>query len=171
MNQTSKLSFMLLTCLLCMLLFGIWALNYIYPSAGQNEQDEDQLTAEFTRQKRGVQDFRAHIKRKGAGNEKKASAVNGENGWESDSEWENRQKTHQINIVMTNMEDEEQLEHQKDQKVKEALLKMMKLKENKAAPKVRRHFDNAPGLDFRREFASDEPNPYIENLRNRCEQP
>ncbi|XP_062140084.1 uncharacterized protein LOC133848500 isoform X2 [Drosophila sulfurigaster albostrigata] len=85
-------------------------------------------------------------------------------------EWDNHQKTHLINIVVTDLDKLDAQERQKEQKVKAALMKMMNLKEAKAASKVRHHFDNAPGLDFRREFASDEPNPYIENLRNRCEQ-
>ncbi|XP_060663863.1 uncharacterized protein LOC132796637 [Drosophila nasuta] len=127
-------------------LLGIFAINTKQVSNGENQLKNDQ----FIHQKRGVQNFGSRSKRT--------------------QEWENRQKTHLINIVVTDLDKLDAQERQKEQKVKAALMKMMNLKEAKAAPKVRRHFDNAPGLDFRREFASDEPNPYIENLRNRCEQ-
>ncbi|XP_034489610.1 uncharacterized protein LOC117793408 [Drosophila innubila] len=158
MSLTPKISLLLLTCVLFMVFFGVWALF-----GGESKVEQNQKLKEFTRQKRGLQDFRSHIRR--------VSMRNSENEIEN-GEWNNQENSEHIDIHVTNLEDEEKEDHKKDQKVKQALMKMMnkKLKETKVASKQRRHFDNAPGLDFRREFASDEPNPYIENLRNRCEQ-
>ncbi|KAL7725232.1 hypothetical protein ACLKA6_017670 [Drosophila palustris] len=158
MNLTPKISFLLLICVLFVLFFGVWGKKALLGCGPTEEQNQKQK--EFTRQKRGLQDFRSHIRRFRMRSDKNEEKNN-----------EQEDLTH-INIQVTNLEEEERKDQQKDQQIKQALLKMMnkKLKETKVASKQRRHFDNAPGLDFRREFASDEPNPYIENLRNRCEQ-
>ncbi|XP_030569387.1 uncharacterized protein LOC115768827 [Drosophila novamexicana] len=147
MDFMPRLSWLLLIFTLFLLLFAL---------IGGKEEGQ---TSELTRHNRDGPAFKSHVsKRQGAVLGDENAAALDDDG--DDVEWDAEQK-HHISIQTTNVDEEERKEREKDREVKQALMQMMKLTENKVANRHQERFDNVPGLDFRREFASDEANPYI----------
>ncbi|XP_064539743.1 uncharacterized protein LOC135429391 isoform X2 [Drosophila montana] len=152
MGFTQRLSWLLLILTLFLLLFALIG------GKGEGQLAKGQ-PPELTRHKREGSAFKSHVsKRQGAVLSDEDAAAIDDDG--DDVEWDAEQK-HQISIQTTNVDEEERKEREKDREVKQALMQMMKLTENKVANRQQERFDNVPGLDFRREFASDEANPYI----------
>ncbi|EDW66213.1 uncharacterized protein [Drosophila virilis] len=148
MDFMRRLSWLLLIFTLFLLLFALIG-----------GKEEGQPKSELTRHRREGPALKSHVsKRQGVVLGEQDAAALDDDG--DDMEWDVEQK-HHISIQTTNVDEEERKEREKDREVKQALMQMMKLTENKVANRHQKRFDNVPGLDFRREFASDEANPYI----------
>ncbi|TDG40249.1 hypothetical protein AWZ03_013329 [Drosophila navojoa] len=72
-----------------------------------------------------------------------------------------RQSIYTVNINTVNMDDEEAKQMMSEREFNQAIKQLMKFGENTVADKHLKRIENGAGMDFRREFASDEANPYI----------
>ncbi|XP_023162857.2 uncharacterized protein LOC111593997 [Drosophila hydei] len=73
----------------------------------------------------------------------------------------NADNIHKIDIKTINVDDEEAKPTKSDRGLKQAIRQLMKFDDNVVAERQPNRIETGPGLDFRREFASDEANPYI----------
>ncbi|KRG07084.1 uncharacterized protein LOC26528536 [Drosophila mojavensis] len=72
-----------------------------------------------------------------------------------------QQNIYTVNINTVNMDDEEAKQMISEREFNQAIKELMKFDENTVADKRSNRIENGAGMDFRREFASDEANPYI----------